>query len=84
MENLFDIFRILSKYETHESVYFTGPSPDQLTSEDLQAVLDRGAEWLEDQKMWKRQITLSDVVVSRLEDQSDFLRSSFVDIKLKI
>ena len=84
MQNLIKIFNVLAKYHTHEGVYFTGPSPEEIDADDLQVMFDCGVEWLADQKMWKKNVTLPDVVVSHIEEQSEFLRSSFTDLKSKL
>ena len=84
MQNLIKIFNVLAKYHTHEGVYFTGPTPDEIEPEDLQIMLDCGVEWLVDQKMWKKNVTLPDVVMSHIEEQSEFLRSSFTDLRSEL
>lgn len=84
MQQLISIFNILAKYDKHESVYFTGPLPQEIKPEDLQLILELGAEWDESQSMWKKTVTLPDIVVSQIEEQSEFLRSSFIELKSKL
>lgn len=81
MRNLIDIFHVMSKYHSHEGVYFTGPSPEELSKEDLAIILALGVTWLPEQKMWKRTINLHDVVVSHLEDTAAIVKEEFTELK---
>jgi len=81
MQNLIKIFNVLAKYHTHEGVYFTGPTPDEIEPEDLQIMLDCGVEWLADQKMWKQTVSLPEIFLSQLEQQSEFIRTTIEELK---
>lgn len=84
MRNLIDIFHVMSKYHTHEGVYFTGPSPEELTAEDLATILALDVTWLPEEKMWKRTIDLHDIVVSHLEDTAANVKEEFTGLKLDL